>query len=277
MAEKKGPDEKKSKGEMSLSGHLKELRNRIIISLVVLFAAVIAGMNFAPGLVDRLLEIGREYGYQYVYLSPQELLMEYVSVALIFAVVVTLPVLLYEIWAFIKPGLKKNENRAFLCSIIFGLLCFCIGVFFAYKIMLPTMLYFLSSLSGGSEIDAAISVQNYVTFLMTIFIIFGIVFELPVVSVMLSWAGIIKVKWMKKARRVVIVVSFVVAALITPPDIVSQIMVAIPIMILYEVSLILCSLVEKARKKRHVEEGDEEQEDEDLEKESDEEKEEEAV
>ncbi len=111
------------------------------------------------------------------------------------------------------------------------------------------MLHFLIGISAGSEITASISVQNYITFLLTIFMIFGIVFELPVISVLLTQMRLLKVEWMKKGRRVIIIVIFVVAALITPPDIVSQVMVAIPMVGLYEISIIICSILMKFRKK----------------------------
>jgi sec-independent protein translocase protein TatC len=147
----------------------------------------------------------------------------------------------------------------------FGLICFVIGIIFAYKIMLPFMLYFLIDLSKGSNITASISVQNYMTFLLTIFMIFGIVFELPVVTVALTQMGLLKVQWMRAGRRVVIVVIFFVAALITPPDIVSQIMVSIPMIGLYELSIIISSILLKVRKKKKSEEEDEDDEDEDAE------------
>ncbi|MDE7243351.1 MAG: twin-arginine translocase subunit TatC, partial [Oscillospiraceae bacterium] len=148
---------------------------------------------------------------------------------------------------FARPGLRKNENIIFLFSMIFGLLCFGLGVYFAYRIMLPFMLYFLSSVGGGSGISAAVSVQSYMTFLMTVFVVFGIVFELPVISILLTQMGLLRVQWMRKGRRVVIVAIFVAAALITPPDVVSQVMVAIPMMALYELSILLCTLVQKLR------------------------------
>jgi sec-independent protein translocase protein TatC len=140
-----------------------------------------------------------------------------------------------------------------------------IGIIFAYKIMLPFMLYFLIDLSKGSNITASISVQNYMTFLLTIFMIFGIVFELPVVTVALTQMGLLKVQWMRAGRRVVIVVIFFVAALITPPDIVSQIMVSIPMIGLYELSIIISSILLKVRKNKKSEEEDEDDEDEDAE------------
>jgi sec-independent protein translocase protein TatC len=230
---------------MVLSDHLRELRNRLVVCLVLLIAAMVVALNYAPELVGLLLDMGKGYGYQFIYISPQELLIQYFSVSLVAGFCVTLPMLCYQVWAFVSPGLKKNENLFFLLAMIFGLICFCIGVYFAYRIMLPFMLYFLISLSTGSEVAASISVQNYLTFLMTIFLIFGIVFELPVVSVLLTQMGLLKVEWMKKGRRVVIVVIFVIAALITPPDIVSQIMVAIPMIALYELSIILCTACKK--------------------------------
>jgi sec-independent protein translocase protein TatC len=126
--------------------------------------------------------------------------------------------------------------------------------------MLPFMLYFLIDISNGSDISASISVQNYISFLLTIFMIFGVVFELPVVSVLLTQLGLLKVEWMKKGRRVVIVVIFFLAAVITPPDIVSQIMVGIPMIGLYELSIIICTFLNKFRKKHSDDEENEEEE-----------------
>ena len=254
---------KKAKAEnpeaqMSLSGHLKEMRNRIAVCLLVLVAAMLAALSKSSDIVEILLEMGRENGYEFIYISPQELLMEYVSVSLIVGICVTLPVLFYQIWAFVRPGLKKRENFFFVFAMVFGFICFCIGLVFAWKIMLPFMLNFLSSLSGGSDVEAAISVQKYVSFLMTIFIVFGVLFELPMVSSLLSQLGLMKKEWMRKARKPAIVVIFFVAALVTPPDIVSQAMVAVPVIGLYELSIVLCGFFEKFRKKKAVEDDGEE-------------------
>ena len=243
---------------MTLSGHLRELRNRLVVCLVCLIISFLVGLHFAPQLVDFLTDIGKTYGYTYVYIAPQELLMEYFFVALIAGVCVTLPLILYNIWAFVQPGLKKNENMLFLSAMFFGLICFIIGIIFAYRIMLPFMLYFLIDISKGSGITPSISVQNYLTFLLTIFMIFGIVFELPVVSVLLTQMGLLKIKWMKQGRRFIIVVIFFVAAVITPPDIVSQIMVAIPMIGLYELSIIISSLLLRLRRKKKDNRAEEE-------------------
>ena len=246
---KKTKAKKQKEQSMTLTGHLRELRNRLVICIVCLIVSSLVGLHYAPELVELLTDIGKSYGYSYVFIAPQELLMQYFSIALLAGVCITFPMILYHIWAFVQPGLQKNENFLFLSAIFFGLICFVTGIIFAYKIMLPFMLHFLIGISAGSSITASISVQNYITFLLTIFMIFGIVFELPVISVLLTQMRLLKVEWMKKGRRVIIIVIFLVAALITPPDIVSQIMVAIPMIGLYEISIIICSVLMKFRKK----------------------------
>ncbi len=235
--------------EMPLSEHLRELRNRLLVCLAVLLAATLAGLHFAPRIVELLLAIGRGYRYRFVYIAPQELLLQYVSTALICGLCAVVPVLFYETWAFVRPGLRRQEKALFLFAMIFGLLCFCGGVYFAFKVMLPFMLYFLASLGGGSSASPSISVQSYISFLTTVFLIFGAVFELPVLSVLLNRLGILKARWMRKGRRVMIVAIFLIAALITPPDVVSQIMVAVPMLALYELSILLCTLSQKLQER----------------------------
>ncbi len=235
--------------EMPLSEHLRELRNRLFVCLAVLLAATLAGLHFAPRIVELLLAIGRSYRYRFVYIAPQELLLQYVATALICGLCAAVPVLFYETWAFVRPGLRRQEKALFLFAMVFGVLCFCGGVYFAFKIMLPFMLHFLISLSGGSSASASISVQSYISFLTTVFLVFGVVFELPVLSVLLNRLGILKARWMRKGRRVMIVAIFFIAALITPPDVVSQIMVAVPMLALYELSILLCALSQKLQER----------------------------
>lgn len=234
---------------MSLTEHLRELRNRLFICLALLSLTMLIGLHFAPMIVERLLILGTGYHYQFVYIAPQELILQYISIAWICSLCLTLPVLLYQIAAFISPGLNPNENRIFRFAMVVGLLCFSIGILFAFHVMLPFMLQFLISMSGQqTAATPSITVQNYLSFLMTVFLVFGLMFELPVVSVVLTQTRLLKVRWMRKGRRVVIVVIFLVSALITPPDVVSQIMVAVPMLILYEISIIVCTILERTRK-----------------------------
>lgn len=234
--------------KMSLSGHLKELRNRLTISLILLVIAFCVCLYNAKTLVSLFTDMGAEYGYNFVYISPQELLMEHFSVSLIISIVVCVPMIAWQVWAFVRPGLKKKENLAFAFSLLFGMIFFCIGVFFAYKVSVPYILYFLIHISEGSEIVAQISVQNYISFLITVFLVFGCVFELPVISVVLTWLGILRSLWLKKARKVAVVLIFLLSAIITPPDVVSQIMVALPMIALFQLGILLSMLVEKLKK-----------------------------
>jgi sec-independent protein translocase protein TatC len=256
---------KKSKasdgGSMTLGGHLKELRNRLIVCAVVLFGGCAYFLTVSDKLVNLLASMGNAYGYTFVYLSPQEKLIQYFRLSVIAAVLITIPIALWQLWAFAKPGLKKSESAFFGLVMLFGLGLFGVGVLFAYKVTLPFMLNFLITLSGTDYITASISIENYLNFVILIFIIFGCVFEMPLLSVILAKMGIANPQLMRKGRGIAIVIIFFIAAVITPPDIVSQIMVALPMVLLYEVSIALCIVFYKPKKEA---DDDEEEEDEDT-------------
>ena len=235
-------------GSMSLSGHLRELRNRILVCVILLVVTFGLCLSVAPQIVTLLTDMGKRYNYVYVYIAPQELFLVYMNVALVGAVVVCFPVLAYQVYAFCSPGLSGKERAYISGSLIAGALCFLVGVAFAYFISLPFMLRFLIQFTGEVDVSASISIQQYVSFLLTVFVIFGLVFELPVVSVLLTGLGLVKAEWLVKGRKVMIVVIFVLAAIITPPDIVSQVMVAVPMLLLYEVSIFLSRAVGKMKK-----------------------------
>ena len=250
-------------GSMSLSGHLRELRNRVAVCVVVLVLGFFGCLSIAGKLVTMLTDLGTAYHYNYVYIAPQELLLVYFNLALIGAVVITFPVLAYEAYAFASPGLSRRERTSIALALLAGTLFFVIGVAFARFISVPFMLRFLIGFTTEVEVSASISIQEYVGFLMTVFVIFGAVFELPVISVLLTSLGALRAEWLMKGRRVIIVVIFVLAAIITPPDIVSQIMVAIPMIGLYELSILLSRLVMKAKKKKADTDEDEDEDEDD--------------
>lgn len=245
---KKVKETASSDGSMSLSGHLRELRNRILVCVILLVVVFGVCLSFAPQIVTLLTDMGERYNYVYVYIAPQELFLVYMNVALVGAVVVCFPVLAYQIYAFCSPGLSGKERGYISGSLIAGGLCFLLGVAFAYFISLPFMLRFLIQFTGEVDVSASISIQQYVSFLLTVFVIFGLVFELPVVSVLLTGLGLVKAAWLVKGRKVMIVIIFVLAAIITPPDIVSQIMVAVPMLGLYEISIALSRMVGKMKR-----------------------------
>lgn len=249
-------------GSMSLSGHLRELRNRVAVCVAVLVLGFFGCLSIAGKLVTMLTDLGTAYNYNYVYIAPQELLLVYFNLALIGAVVITFPVLAYEAYAFCSPGLSRKERTSIALALLAGTVFFVLGVAFARFISVPFMLRFLIGFTTEVEVAASISIQEYVGFLMTVFLIFGAVFELPVISVLLTSLGVLRAEWLMKGRRVMIVLIFVLAAIITPPDIVSQIMVAIPMIGLYELSILLSRLVMKAKKNKADEDEDEDEDDE---------------
>lgn len=248
---------------MSLSGHLSELRKRIIRCFFFFLAGFLLALNFAPNIVTALTDMGTKYGYEFVYIAPQELLTVYFQIAFVGGAITGIPEAAVEIYGFAKPGLYQKEQKAFRFTLLFGGICFLLGVLFAYKISLPSMLYFLIKFSVDVTVAAQISIQSYVSFLLTVFIIFGVIFELPVISVVLTLIGILKPEYLIKPRKIIIVAIFFVAAVITPPDVVSQVMVVIPMLLLYELSIVLCKTLTKRKKEEQVEGDSDDELDED--------------
>ena len=241
-------------GSMTLTGHLKELRNRLIICAVVFVVSVVITLMYADRLIDLLTAMGQGY-YTFVSIAPQEKLMQYFRVSLLAAFVITVPVALYQIYAFAKPGLKKSETFFLKLVILLGLALFC--VLFAYKLMMPFMLRFLSTgIEGADYIQTTTSIESYVNLCLTMFVIFGCVFEMPLVTIILSKMGIIYPELLKKVRGVAIVCIFLVAAVVTPPDIVSQCMVALPMVLLYFISIFLSGIFYKPKSDAEDEDDD---------------------
>lgn len=248
-------------GNMTLGGHMRELRNRLIVCALVLFGGCAYFLTISDRLVNLLADLGLRYGYTFVYLSPQEKLIQYFRLSVVAAIIITIPVALYQLWAFAKPGLKKSESFFFGLVMLFGLLLFCVGVAFAYFVVLPFMLNFLITLGGTDYITASISIAEYLNFVILIFLIFGCVFEMPLLTVILAKMGIASPSMMRKGRGIAIVLIFFIAAVITPPDIVSQILVAVPMIVLYQISIFLAGVFYKPRFTGDDEDDEEEEAD----------------
>ncbi|MCI2047519.1 MAG: twin-arginine translocase subunit TatC [Faecalibacterium sp.] len=253
-------------GNMTLTGHLKELRNRLFVVVGVFVVVVTIALANAEKGVNLLLDMSTQTTtpYTFVTISPSEMLLQYFRISLIAGAIVAIPLALFEIWAFSNPGLKRSESLFFGMALLFGLALFVIGVLFAYEITLPFMLNFLITVGVGQvSYTPTISVAEYINFVMTIFIIFGCVFEMPLLSIILAKLGIASPELMKKGRGVAIVLCFLVAAIITPPDIFSQIMVAIPMVLLYQVSIWLAGIFYKPKAKDDDEDDEDDDTDED--------------
>lgn len=234
--------------KMSLVEHLSELRKRLIIVAVFFLATSSISFQFVRKIADELMALGN--GFRFVYLAPSELFMQYFYLSIICGVVLTSPVIVYEIWRFICPGLKKQEKRAISYALLCGFGFFAVGAVFAYYVMIPIMLQFFLNMSSGISIEPMISFANYVGFISSTILTFGLVFEMPVVVMTLTRLGLLKPKWLTKNRGAAILVIFVVAAIITPPDVVSQTLVAVPMVILYELSVVLSKAIFVRRQNR---------------------------
>ena len=262
LKRKKKAEVMEDDGSMTLTGHLKELRNRLIICAVVFVVSVVITLMYADRLIDILTAMGQGY-YTFVSIAPQEKLMQYFRVSLLAAFVITVPVALYQIYAFAKPGLKKSETFFLKLVILLGLALFVVGVMFAYKLMMPFMLRFLSTgIEGAEYIQTTTSIESYVNLCLTMFIIFGCVFEMPLITIILSKMGIINPQLLKQVRGVAIVIIFFIAAVVTPPDIVSQCMVAGPMVLLYFISIFLSGIFYKPKEDDDDEEDDEDEDEE---------------
>lgn len=257
-SKKENKEEKKkiSDEPMTIAGHLREMRNRIAVCIVVFAIGFGLGLYFSPQISEALTAMGTKYGYKFVFIAPQELIMVYFQLAMITGVVAAAPFIAYEAYAYAVPAMSENGRKSVAGALLFGFGMFVLGILFAYKISVPFMLYFLISLQQGVSIQASISIQEFVSFIMTVFIIFGVIFEMPVIVALMTSVGIMKPEWMKKARKAAIVVIFLVAAIITPPDVVSQIMVAVPMCALYELSTWLSRVIwQKKESKASAEEA----------------------
>ncbi len=225
--------------EMSVVEHLSELRRRLIISVLAVFLGSAGCFAFVATI--RTLFTLPAGSVQLVYLTPPEVLMTDIKVAFTAGLVVASPVVLYQIWAFVVPGLKPGEKRLILPVVVASLVFFLLGVVFSYFIVLPfTLRFFLGFETPG--LAAMFSYSRYVSFAMVIIFSFGLVFQMPLVILLLGKLGIVTSAGLRRARKFAILAVFIVAAVLTPPDVISQVLMAGPMIVLYELSIALLRL-----------------------------------
>ena len=229
---------------LSLTGHLEELRYRLLLAIITVAVCFAALYPFSETLLMLAhLPIQDEQLYM---LSPAEAFVVHLKLAIFGAIVLAVPMLLYQLWAFVAPGLYPNEKQYALPFVLIATGFFMLGGLFAFFVMLPFALKFLIGF-GGSLIQPMISVTNYVSFVTMTMLVFGVVFELPVILVFLAKMGIVTPAHLHSFRRYAIVGAFIIGAILTPPDVVSQVMLAGPLLVLYEVSIWACELFAKPK------------------------------
>ncbi len=263
MTDKSGADAPKEEDEVEASrapllDHLIELRGRLIRSLLAIFAAFIVCFIFAKHIYNILLIpyiwASGAHGDvpRLIYTAPQEYFITQMKVALFGALFIAFPVIAIQIYKFVAPGLYKNERQSFVPYLVATPVLFTLGAMVVFFILMPLAMRFFLSLEqpggdGLASIELLPKVDEYLGLITSLILAFGVVFQLPVVLTLLARIGIVNSDMLKKGRRYAIVLAFVAAAVLTPPDIISQFGLALPTLLLYEGAILSVRIVERRR------------------------------
>lgn len=221
--------------EMSAINHLEELRRRLIISIVTVLVASGCCYFYAEEMVNFLTkEAGKLY-----YMNPAEAFFTYLKVSFFGGFLVSIPVLMHQFWAFVVPALTNQEKKTFDIIVPASVVLFFLGLAFSYFLVFPTAVHFFMGFSTDSLLPM-FSIGQYLSFVIAFVLPFGFVFELPMIVLVLAKMGFLTSDFLKEKRKYVLVGAFVVGAIISPtPDIFSQCMIAIPMLLLYECSIMI--------------------------------------
>jgi sec-independent protein translocase protein TatC len=264
---------KKNSEEMSFLDHLEELRWRLIRSVLAIFAAAIIAFIFKDIIFDHIILAPKNPAFWTnkmfcklgemvntpglcINQTPLDIVSMQMAgqfnmhmwVSLITGLIIAFPYVFYEFWSFIAPALKSKERKYANGAVFFSSSLFLLGVVFGYFMIVPLTVNFLGSYSVSAEVTNKINLISYISTISSVVLASGAVFELPIVVYFLTKIGLVTPEFMKKYRRHSIVVIFILAAIITPPDVFSQTLVAIPLLVLYEVSILISRRVVKQRK-----------------------------
>ncbi|UDM16406.1 twin-arginine translocase subunit TatC [Vogesella sp. XCS3] len=235
--------------QQPLLAHLVELRNRLVRIAVVLLVALLAMVPWAGDVYHLFAKPLLDVLPQNSSMIATEVTAPFfvpLKVTMLVAFVATLPHTLYQIWAFIAPGLYNHEKKLIVPLIVSSVLLFMIGMAFAYFAVFPVVFGFMSA-HTPEGVAMMTDIDKYLSFALGMFVAFGITFEVPVIVVVLNRMGIVTLKQLREGRSYVIVGAFVVAAVVTPPDVLSQVMMAVPLWLLYEVGIVMSMLVNKEK------------------------------
>jgi sec-independent protein translocase protein TatC len=234
--------------EMGFLDHLEELRWR----LVKILGAIVVGSALSFGYIDKILEIllyptkNTSNPISLQVLSVQGMFLIKWFISFISGILISLPVLIYQFWQFVAPGLKINEKKYAFPVVFFACSSFLVGVSFGYFILIPFSLEFFSGISAG-HVENNFSIQYYFSFLTWLMLGAGLIFQLPVVSLLLSAIGLLTPPFMRHYRRHSIIVIMILSSFITPPDPVSMLIMAFPLILLYEISIGVSWLVNRKK------------------------------
>jgi sec-independent protein translocase protein TatC len=233
--------------EETFLSHLVELRNRLIralLSILVVFLCLFPWAKELYALLAQPLLAKLPSGGQMIATDVVGVFLVPMKVALLVAFLIALPYVLYQVWAFVAPGLYAHEKRLALPLVASSVLLFFVGMAFAYFLVFPTVFGFMARIAPEG-VAWMTDIEKYLSFVMTTFIAFGVAFEVPIIVMVLVKAELVKLETLKEWRPYVVVGAFVVGAIFTPPDVVSQLMLAVPLCLLYEIGMQMARLVKK--------------------------------
>lgn len=227
--------------------HLFELRDRLIKSVAALLIVFLGLVYWAPDifhLFSKPLLDALPNGGRMIVTDVTGSFFVPMKVTMLVAFLGALPVIMYQLWAFIAPGLYKHERQLILPIVTSSYILFIAGMAFAYFLVFPTVFQFMAHYNAPLGADMATDIDKYLSFAMTTFLAFGLTFEVPVVVVVLVKLGIVRIKKLKEIRPYIIVGAFVIAAVVTPPDVLSQLLLAVPLCLLYELGILVARFYE---------------------------------
>ncbi|MBD1383352.1 twin-arginine translocase subunit TatC [Metabacillus arenae] len=223
--------------------HLEELRRRIIKISFMFILSFVAALIFVQDIYHWLV---RDLDGKLAILGPSDILWVYMIISSVFAIAVTIPVAAYQTWLFVKPALTKEESRITLSFIPGLFILFIAGISFGYFVLFPTVLGFLTNLSAG-QFELMFTADKYFRFMLHLSLPFGFLFEMPLVVMFLTRLGILNPMKLAKARKISYFVLIIISILITPPDFISDILVIVPLLLLYELSVTISRFVYKKK------------------------------
>ena len=231
--------------EDSFVSHLIELRDRLIralLAVLIVFICVFPWSKELYAMLAQPLIASLPKGGQMIATDVVGVFLVPMKVALMVAFLIALPVVLYQVWAFIAPGLYTHEKKLVVPLVVASVLLFFSGMSFAYFLVFPTVFGFMASVAPEG-VAWMTDIEKYLSFVLTTFLAFGVTFEVPVIVIVLVRMGVVSIAKLKEIRPYVIVGAFIIGAIFTPPDVISQIMLAVPLWLLYEVGIVAAGFV----------------------------------
>ncbi|KYH33118.1 twin-arginine translocase subunit TatC [Neomoorella mulderi] len=241
---------------MTLTEHLEALRRVLLVCIIALVIATIAVyFGFRDQLLVLIMRPIKEIGINPVFITPWEAFFTTIKICFVAAIFLALPVILWEVWSFILPALHTHERRLVYMLMPASIVLFAAGIVFGYLVVFPAALRFLL-VTASEGFTPLISISRYFSFLTMFILPFGAVFQLPLAIMLLTHLGLVTPRFLAKNRKYAILIIFVLAAILTPtPDMISQTLMALPVIALYEVSIWISYLVRRKREEKAKEEG----------------------